>query len=145
MNGILVGVLVTLATLAALRVLRFAACRMGRGRRGLRRHFARRLLRRLDATPEQERVFLAEVEALGQAMRSTRQGFFDSREDLARLLEADSLDLQALADFGSRRVAPVDELRKRATEALARFHASLDGRQRRLLAEMVRAPAHGRC
>ena len=142
MNGILVGVLATLVTLAVLRLLRIALFRRPWRRRG-RGFMARRLLRRLEATPEQERIFLAEVEALGNAMREAREGLFASREELAQLLDADVLDQGALGGLSERQEARLGELRHRLADAIARFHASLDSRQHHLLAEMVRArPSH---
>ena len=145
MNGILVGVLATLATLAALRVLRFAAWRLRRGRCGGRGYFARRVLRRLDASPDQEQVLREELETLRQALWAARRGFLDSREELAQLLEASTLDVEALARLGAQRIAPLEALRQRAAAGLARFHASLDARQRHVLGEMLRsaARAHG--
>lgn len=142
MNAIWVGVVAALFTLAALRVFRLIACRRRFGRRG-RGFFVRRLFRRLEATPEQERLFLDEIEALGRALRDTRRGIFGSREELARLLRADSLDAKALDEYGSRQVAVLDTARRLGSEALARIHAALDARQRLIFAELIASPAHG--
>jgi len=140
MNGILVGVLATLGTLAVLRALRVLAWRRRWRHRGAGRGWmARRLLRRLEATPGQERLFLEEIESLRAVLRETRQGLFASREELARALEAEAVDPTVLEALGARELARVDAVRRRASDALARFHASLDARQRQVLAELVRS------
>lgn len=148
MNGILVGVLVTLGVLAVLRLARLALLRRhprhGRWRAGL----VRRLARRLDASPAQEKVLLEEAEALGLALREARIGLSASREDLARAFEADTLGADALDALGAAAVARADAVRRRAGTALARLHATLDAAQRRRLAELLRRrgpAAHGAC
>ncbi len=146
MSGILVGVLATLAILAVLRALRFLAWRRRwprSSRHGPRSGWmARRLARRIDATPEQERLLLEEMDAVRLALREARMGFLASREDLARALEADEVDASSLESMGARELARLDAVRRRATEALARVHAALDGRQRRALAELLRSGGH---
>jgi len=139
MNGVLLGVLLALALLALLRGLRVLAWRRGRHGAPGRRLLARRLLRRLDATPEQERLFLAELDALREAMREAREGLSASRDELARALEADALDRAALDALGARQVERVEAVRRLASDGLARIHAALDAGQRRRLAELLRA------
>jgi Spy/CpxP family protein refolding chaperone len=142
MNGILTGVLVTLGVLALLRLGRVLLFRRRWRHRGW---MARRLLRRIEATPEQERLFLAELDALRGAMREAREGFLASREDLARALESERLDVPALEAVASAPMRRLDAARIRAAEALARFHAALEPRQRQLLAAALReGPALGR-
>jgi uncharacterized membrane protein len=150
MNTILTSVLVTLGVLAALRLLRGLAWRRHL-RLGGQGFMARRLLRRLDATPEQERLFLEELEALRGALRGVREGVFATRQELARALEADALDAAALDALLAPSLRRFEEARARATQALSRFHASLAPTQRLQLATMLRSPAglrghhHGRC
>jgi hypothetical protein len=148
MNGVLVGVLSTLGALAALRVARLALFRRrlrhGRWRGGL----VRRLARRLEATPEQERVLLEEVEAMGSSLRDARLGLSSTREDLARAIEAEALDAGALEALGAAAVGQADAVRRRAAAAVARLHGALDAGQRRRLADVLRhrAPlAHRAC
>jgi uncharacterized membrane protein len=150
MNTILTSVLVTLGVLAALRLLRGLAWRRHL-RLGGQGFMARRLLRRLDATPEQERLFLEELEALRGALRGVREGVFATRQELARALEADALDAAAVDALLAPSLRRFEEARARATQALSRFHASLAPTQRLQLATMLRSPAglrghhHGRC
>jgi uncharacterized membrane protein len=150
MNPIVASVLITLGVLAALRLLRGVA-----RRRHVRRHgrsfMARRLLRRIDATPEQERLFLEELEALRATLQGLRQGVLASREELARALEAEALDAAALETLLAPSLRRVEEARTQAARALARFHAALAPAQRLQLAAALRGsarfatPHHGRC
>jgi uncharacterized membrane protein len=150
MNTVLTSVLITLGVLAALRLLRALAFRRYRHRHG-QGFMARRLLRRLDATPEQERLFLEELETLRGALRGLREGVFATRQELARALEAEALDAEALEQLLAPSLRRFEEARARATQALSRFHASLAPTQRLQLATMLRSPAglrahhHGRC
>ncbi|HVP68057.1 MAG TPA: hypothetical protein VMT17_12420 [Anaeromyxobacteraceae bacterium] len=139
MSGIVIGILAALGTLVLLRAVRRAVHRRLH-RRG-RSLFVRRLVRRLDATPEQERIFLDEAETLGLALRRFRAGFLGSRAELATLFEAEALDSTALDAHGSRQVAPLEALRRQAGAALARIHAALDARQRQVFADLIRAGA----
>jgi uncharacterized membrane protein len=150
MNTVLTSVLITLGVLAALRLLRAIALRRHFGRRG-RGFMARRLLRRIDATPEQERLFLEELEALRATMLGLREGASATRQELARALEADTLDATALEAFLAPSLHRLDEAKDRAAQAVARLHAALAPAQRLQLASLVRSPAglrahhHGRC
>jgi len=150
MNTVVLSVLVTLGVLAGLRLLRALAFR-----RHLRRHgrafMARRLLRRLDATPEQERLFLEELEALRGQLGGLREGVLASRQQLAGLLEAEALDAQALDALLASSLQRLEAAKARAAQSLARFHAALAPAQRLQLAALLRRPAglhahhHGRC
>jgi hypothetical protein len=150
MNTVVTSVLVTLGVLAALRLLRALAFRRHLHRRG-RGLMARRLLRRLDATPEQERLFLEELEALRATLHGAREGFLESRQDLARALEAEVLDAPALEALFAPSLRRLEEVRARAAASLARFHAALAPAQRLRLATLLRSPAglrahhHGHC
>lgn len=140
MNTVVTSVLVTLGVLAALRLLRAFAFRHHLHRRG-RGFMARRLLRRIDATPEQERLFLEELEALRGALRGVREGAFASRERIAQVLEAEALDAQALDALFATSLQRLEEVRARAAQSLSRLHAALAPAQRLQLATMLRSPA----
>jgi hypothetical protein len=149
MNTVVLSVLVTLGVLAALRLLRALAFRHHLRRHG-RTFMARRLLRRIDATPEQERLFLEELEALRGLMGGLREGVFASRQQLAGLLEAKALDAQALDALFATSLQRLEAARARAAQSLARFHAALAPAQRLQLAALLRSPAglhahHHRC
>ncbi len=144
MQGILVGVVATLAVLLALRLAFFAVWRR-RWRRGWhgRRHgrgwLLARVFRRLDASPEQEKVLLEGLDRLRDELRALREGVFASREDLAAALDAERLDPGALDAIWAKQLERAAAAKEAFTSALGRFHAALDARQRALLAEMVRA------
>jgi hypothetical protein len=150
MQTVVTSVLATLALLATLRLLRAIAFRRHLRRSG-RGFMARRLLRRIDATPEQERLFLEELDALRGTVLGLREGLFSSRLDLARVMEAEALDAGALDALVAGPLTRLDEARTRATQALVRFHAALAPAQRLQLATLLRSPAglrahhHGRC
>ena len=150
MNTVVTSVLVTLGVLAALRLLRGLAIRRHLRRTG-RGFMARRLLRRIDATPDQERLFLEELEALRGTLRGVREGVLASRANLAQAIEAEALDAQALEALFAPPLRRLEEARARAAQSLARLHAALAPAQRLQLATLLRSPAglrghhHGHC
>jgi Spy/CpxP family protein refolding chaperone len=150
MNTVVMSVLVTLAVLAALRLLRALAFRRHLRRTG-RAFMARRLLRRIDATPEQERLFHEELEALRGTVHGLRETLGASRAGLAQALEADALDAAAAEALFAPALQGLEAARTRAAQSLARLHAALAPEQRLRLATLLRSPAglrthhHGHC
>jgi Spy/CpxP family protein refolding chaperone len=150
MNTVVTSVLVTLGVLAALRLLRALAFRRHLHRRG-RGFMARRLLRRIDATPDQEKLFLEELESLRGMLSGLREDAVASRLELARAVEAEALDAAALDALIAPALGRVEATRARAVQALTRFHAALAPAQRLQLATLLRSPAglrahhHGHC
>lgn len=134
--------------LAVLLALALCAAVM---RRAFRRRFRRgrfgvvRVLRRIGARPDQERLVLAETDALAAELRGLRGDARALRDDLARLLAAPAVDAAAVGAVLDGRLAGVGRARARAAEALARIHAALDGEQRDRLAALVRAGPRHRC
>jgi uncharacterized membrane protein len=135
MTSFLSGALGALAVLSLAALGRAAAWRRMR-RRGPAH--AARLLRRLGATPEQERAVRAELDALSEAFLALRQDLRPLRGELADLLAAPTVDAGRVADAIGTRVARVEALRGRFAEAFARVHAVLDADQRARLAALVR-------
>ncbi len=141
MLNVVLSVVITLAVLGLLRLSRRAAwCRRGPASSWM----ARRLARRLGATPEQERLLREEMEALRLAVSELRGDLLASREDLARALASERLDPAALDAAAARGASRLDALRSRLTASLARVHEALDARQRQVLAELVRSGPHRR-
>ncbi len=105
----------------------------------------RRLLRRIGATPEQERAILAETDALGEAFSAMRHDARALRDDLADLLAAPALDPSRVAAALDARFTRAGELRTRLAETLARIHAALGPEQRARLAALIREGPHRRC
>ncbi len=117
--------------------------RFGRGHHG--RYGPRRLLRRIGATPDQERAVLAETDALAEALSALRHDAGGLRTELADLLAAPALDAARVAAALEARLGRVAELRERLAGAIARVHAALGPEQRSRLAALVREGPHHRC
>jgi Spy/CpxP family protein refolding chaperone len=151
------GFLTAFAVLALAAALRFRRWRRFHrapygprhpGAMGGRRWPFRRLFARLDTSPAQEQVLVDDASALRAELAALRSEWLALREEIAALVAEPSLDatrVEAVLASRDRRLA---EVRRRAAEALARFHAVLDDAQRKALAALVRdghllAPAHG--
>ncbi len=105
----------------------------------------RRLLRRIGATPEQERVVLAETDALAELFFALRHDAGGLRADLADFLAAPALDPARVASALDARLARAAELRARLADGIARIHAALGPEQRARLAALVRNGPGRRC
>lgn len=143
MSPFVSGALGALTVLVAAGIARRAAWH--RWRRGGRRFGARRVLRRIGATPEQERAVLAETDALAEVLGGLRQDAGALRADLAELLASPALDSARVGAALDARLARAAELRTRLAEAVARIHAALGPEQRARLATLVREGPHRRC
>jgi uncharacterized membrane protein len=106
---------------------------------------ARRLLRRIGATPDQERAVLAETDALAEALRSFREDARGLRAELADLLAAPALEPGRVSAALEARLARTGELRARLAESISRIHGALGAEQRARLAELVRSGPHRHC
>lgn len=141
MTAFLSGALGAVAVLFLLALVRRAAWR------GMRRHGRARLgrlLRRLDARPEQEQAIRAEADALSEAFLALRGDARGLRGELADLLAAPAVDAARVREVLDARLARMEALRARFAEALARVHDALDPAQREALAAIVRhGPRHG--
>ena len=110
---------------------------------GLRGHGARRrwmmhaLLRRIDATPAQERAIVAELEALEDRVHAAKAGMHDARGDLAAALRGPVLDDAALGAVIGRVDAAIGEVRSAVIGALRGVHGLLDDRQRGQIADFI--------
>jgi len=141
-------VLTVVATLVALAVLRPLLWRLSRhrwSRSGRGAMPSRWLARRLGARPEQERLLREESDALAAELRALREDGRALRQEIASLVEGPALDPARLDAALRSRLARLEAVRDRAAGALGRLHASLDDRQRRALAELLRrGPARSR-
>jgi uncharacterized membrane protein len=141
MSPFVSGALGALTVLVAAGLARRAAWRRLRHRR----FGPRRVLRRIGATPEQERAVLAETDALADVLGALRSDARALRGDLAELLAAPDLDAARVGAALDARLGKAAELRTRLAEAIARVHATLGPDQRARLAALVREGPHGRC
>ena len=139
MWNVLLSVLITLAVLGLFRLGHRLAHRHRHLHARAPAWMTRHLARRLEATPEQERVLAAEMEALRLAVAELRGDLLGSREDLARALAGERLDPSAMDALAARATTRLDALRARLVASLARVHGALDARQRQALADLVRS------
>jgi Spy/CpxP family protein refolding chaperone len=140
MSPFVSGALGALTVLVGAALLRRAAWH----RFAHRRPFGpRRLLRRIGATPEQERAILAETDALATLAFALRGDAEALRQDLAALLAEPAIDGARVTAALDARLEKASALKARAAEALARIHATLGPEQRARVAALVRAGPHG--
>jgi hypothetical protein len=109
------------------------------------RAFLWRLLRRIDATPAQERVFRDEAEGLRETVRGLRGEMRAAGRDLAVALREEALDRQKLESVYRRQDELLAGLRQRLTSSLERVHSTLDARQRSELADLLERGGHAGC
>lgn len=109
------------------------------------RAFLWRLLRRIDATPAQERVFRDEAAGLREAANGLRGELKASGRDLAVALRDETLDRQKLESVYRRQDEILAALRARLSESLGRVHSTLDERQRNELADLLERGGPAAC
>jgi hypothetical protein len=97
----------------------------------------RRILRRIDATPAQEKVFRDEAATLWETARGLRGGLEASGRDLAIALREETLDRQKLESVYRKQDEILAALRARVSDSLGRVHSTLDERQRNDLANLL--------
>jgi Spy/CpxP family protein refolding chaperone len=150
--GFALGFLTAFAVLTILFALRVRRWRRWRRRGGFApvgaRWMFRGLFARLGTSPSQEQVLVDDATALREVMAALRSDWEGARGELAELIATADLDAGRVDAVLAAREARFAELRHRAAEAVARFHAVLDADQRRALSRLVRegrllAPAHG--
>lgn len=135
MSSFLSGALGAIVVLFAAALVRAAAFRRARRRVPVR---AARLLRRIGATPEQERAVRTELDALAEAFLALRADARPLRGDLADLIVAPALDAARVGETIDARLASAAAFRTHVAEAIARVHDVLDPGQRERLAALVR-------
>ncbi|MCH9681792.1 MAG: Spy/CpxP family protein refolding chaperone [Deltaproteobacteria bacterium] len=94
-------------------------------------------LRRLQATPDQERVIREQLEQLRESMQSHREEWSTSRRDVAQAIRNESFDETTMGELFGRHDERLTEVRKAVMEALGHIHAVLDETQRERLAQML--------
>lgn len=94
-----------------------------------------RILGEIDATDEQEDKLEAIMDQLHDDVRPVLRSFRDTREDLAELLSATTVDAAAVETMRAERVAAVDEVSKKVAAALVQAAEVLTPEQRTELKE----------
>jgi hypothetical protein len=121
-----------------------------RGHRGYRagygpRAFLWRLLRRIDATPAQEKVVRDEAAALLDSAHGLRGDLKASGRDLAVALRDETLDRRKIESVYRKQDEILASLRNRLTDSLGRVHSTLDARQRNDLADLLERGGRSAC
>jgi hypothetical protein len=109
------------------------------------RAFLWRLLRRIDATPAQEKVFRDEAAGLRGAVHGLRDELKASGRDLAVALRDETLDRQKLESVYRKQDELLANLRQRLSDSLARVHSTLDARQRNEIADLLERGGRSSC
>lgn len=109
----------------------------GHGRGRGPRAFLWRLLRRIDATPAQEKVFRDEADGLWDAAGGLRDAWKASRQDLALAMRDEALDKEKLEAMFRKQDETLAVLRERVSASLGRVHETLDARQRSQIADLL--------
>lgn len=145
--SIVLGVLAAAAALKVLARRRFGrafgggygrAC--GGGSRGFGRFRRGPLgffLRRLDATPAQEKEIRDAVHVARGEVRAARDEAATARVDLAKSLAGEVFDDEAFGRASDQVTRATDRARRALREALGRLHATLDAEQRRRVVELL--------
>ncbi|RWB97281.1 MAG: periplasmic heavy metal sensor [Mesorhizobium sp.] len=108
---------------------------MGFGGPGFGWHHFERMLEEVDATPEQEDKLEAIMDKLHDDVRPIMRGFRDTRDDVAKLLGAATIDREAAEKLRAERIAAVDEASRNLTTALLDAAEVLTAEQRAELVE----------
>ena len=115
-----------------------------RGGRGGGGFVLRSIFERLDTTPGQEKVIRGALDDLRAKARAVKDDARGGREELARALRGESIDVETLGTIASRASGAVDSLRDAAIGAVVEVHGALDARQRAILADLIeRGPRFG--
>jgi Spy/CpxP family protein refolding chaperone len=108
---------------------------MGFGGPGFGWHHFERMLEEVDATPEQEDKLEAIMDKLHDDVRPIMRGFRDTRDDVAKLLGAATIDREAAEKLRAERIAAADEASRKLTTALLDAAEVLTAEQRAELLE----------
>jgi len=108
----------------------------GRGRPG-RRGVVDFISDRLDLTPAQEKVVIAEIDKLSDQLHGLRDERGKTHADLARAVRGDALDEVAFGEMFARHDERLEQLRGDVMGALGRIHAVLEPAQRERLADLL--------
>lgn len=130
MLGIVFGVVCLVALVRVVRGDRF-------GRHAGRGWLLRRVFRRLDTGPGQERLVLTELDALKSSARELRGELRASRADLAAMVRDDSFDRGKVDALFRKQDELLGRMREAVAESAMRIHAALDPTQKQRLADMI--------
>ena len=103
------------------------------------------VLDQIDATPEQEDKLWAIIDSTRSELRPTFREFRETREAIAGILGAPTIDRAALEKLRSERIATIDATSRKMTDALVQAAEVLTPEQRaKLLEHFKEHESHGR-
>ncbi len=97
----------------------------------------RGLFARLDATPGQEKVIKSALGDLRGVAEKVRGEVKASRPELASAIRQEQFDETLFGELSHKVDEAAQTMRRAAVDAIAKVHAVLDDRQRKLLAELI--------
>ncbi|MEY4575748.1 MAG: hypothetical protein RL701_451, partial [Pseudomonadota bacterium] len=95
------------------------------------------LFEQLDTTPGQEKAILKSMETFTEQMAHGRGELVAVRKQVAQALGGDELDESVLSAALEKVEDLIVKTKLELTQTLTEIHASLDGQQRKLLAELI--------
>jgi Spy/CpxP family protein refolding chaperone len=103
------------------------------------------MLDQIDATPEQEDKLWEIIDNTRSELRPTFREFRETREQIAGILGAPTIDRAALEKLRSDRIATIDATSRKVTDALVQAAEVLTPEQRAKLVEHFKErDGHGR-
>jgi len=102
----------------------------------------RRVLKRIGATDTQRNQIVNLVARCRDRLAGARQKLHGTHEDLATVIEADTLDTGKLEVIEARLFESIGEGTQTVRDAVAELFTILDTRQRGLLAQRLRSHGH---
>jgi uncharacterized membrane protein len=112
--------------------------RQARVRYGSRKsYWVHALFEQLDTTPGQEKAILKSMETFTEQMAHGRTELVAVRKQVAQALGGDQLDESVLSAALEKVEDLIAKTKLELTHTLTEIHASLDGQQRKLLAELI--------
>ena len=105
----------------------------------------RRLFARLETTPSQEKVIKSALDDLREAAKRVRGDVKAARPEVANAIRQEQFDETLFGEISHKIDEAAQAMRRATIDAIAKVHAVLDERQKKLLAELVESgPGFGR-
>lgn len=102
-----------------------------------RSHFLRRIFRKLDTTPGQEKVIREALSEFREAAKAARPVGGELRHELAGVLRQPVVSDDAFTPIQAKSDEAVTRVRSAFQQALTKIHETLDATQREALAEIL--------
>jgi Spy/CpxP family protein refolding chaperone len=105
------------------------------GQRG--RYWLRAVFEQMNTTPGQEKAIVKSIDMFAEHMASGRHELVEVRKQVAQALGGDELDESVLSAALDRVEDLIAKTKLDLVQTLTDIHASLDGKQRKELAELI--------